>query len=98
MAAELTFVQVLFSVIILGISVSLIKGQAWPSAVPSQTSYAAFCGGWGIVIAFIGVVALFVEFLQGIIIVGLDGLTTLLMLAGGIVSFPMLCTNLFHYI
>jgi hypothetical protein len=97
-AAELTFVQILFSVIILGISVSLIKGQAWPSAVPSQTSYAAFCGGWGIVIALIGVVALFVEFLQGIIIAGLDGLTTLLMLAGGIVSFPMLCTNLLHYI
>jgi len=56
--------------------------------VPSQTSYAAFCGGWGIVIAIIGVVALFVEALQGLIIVGLDALTTLLMLAGGIVSSP----------
>ena len=39
-------------------------------------------------IAIIGVVALFVEALQGLIIVGLDALTTLLMLAGGIVSSP----------
>jgi hypothetical protein len=78
----------LFSIIILGITVSLIKGQDYPSAVPSQTSYAAFCGGWGILIALIGVAALFAEALQGIIIAGLDGLTALLMLAGGIVSSP----------
>jgi hypothetical protein len=73
--------------------VSLIKGQNWPSAVPSQTTYAAFCGGWGILIALIGVVALFVEALQGLIIGALDGLTTLLVLAGAIVS-----PNPVHYI
>jgi hypothetical protein len=50
------------------------------------------------VTAIIGVVALFVEALQGLIIVGLDALTTLLMLAGGIVSFPELYTKPEHYI
>ena len=66
--------------------------------MPSQTSYAAFCGGWGIVIAFIGIVALFVESLQGMVIAGLDGLTTFLMVAGGIVSLPELYLNPSHCI
>jgi len=95
---ELTGRQFLFSVIILGISVSLIKGQNYPSAVPSQTSYAAFCGGWGIIIALIGIAALFVEALQGIIVAGLDGLTALLTLAGGIVSLHELQLKPVRYV
>jgi hypothetical protein len=49
-------------------------------------NYGAFCGGAGLLCAAIGVVACFFEALQGIIMLALDGLATLFVLAGGIVS------------
>jgi hypothetical protein len=49
-------------------------------------SYGAFCGGAGLLIAAIGVVACFFEALQGRIMLALDGLATFFVLAGGIVS------------
>jgi len=75
--------QIIFAVIVLGLSVSLAKGQDRGKA-PSQTDFAAFCGGCGLVFAAIGVVACFIEVLQGIIMTVLDGIATLFTLAGGI--------------
>jgi hypothetical protein len=50
--------------------------------------YGAFCGGAGVLFAAIGVLACFMESLQGIIILALDGLATFFVLAGGIVRYP----------
>jgi hypothetical protein len=81
--------QIIFSVIALGLSVSLINGQlAWTGSAPSQTDFAAFCGGWGILIALVGCAALFVEALQGMIITILDASAVLVSFVGGIVRLP----------
>jgi len=90
--------QIIFSIIVLGLSISLLRGQLKDGSyqedngnidqisngTPPQTGYAAFCGGWGILIALVGFGGIFVESLQGIILAGLDALTAVITLAGGI--------------
>jgi hypothetical protein len=49
-------------------------------------NYAAFTGGFGMVAAIVGVAALFVEPLAGLVMAAIDTLASLLFLAGGIVS------------
>lgn len=49
--------------------------------------YGAFCGGAGLLIAAIGVAATFVEKLQGIVMLALDGIATFFLFAGAVVSF-----------
>lgn len=68
-----------------GISANLAHGQRH-GHVPSQTGYAIFTGALGIIASFVGIVALFVSSLDGIITWVLDGVTSLALLAGGIVS------------
>jgi len=75
----------LFAAVVLALSVVLIKGYG-PGHSWSLISYGAFCGGAAILIAAIGVAACFVEALQGIIMLVLDGIATFFLLAGGIVS------------
>jgi hypothetical protein len=78
--------QVIFAVIVLGISVDLARGQETAlESVPAATGYAAFCGAFGTLAAFIGVASLFVSSLEGIVTWALDGLSSLTMLAAGIV-------------
>jgi len=48
--------------------------------------YGAFCGGAAIVIAAVGLVATFIDSLQGIIMLALDGLASFFLLAGAAVS------------
>ena len=79
-------IQLLFAAVVLALSVVLIKNYG-PGHAPSLIDYGAFCGGAGIVIAAVGVVACFLEPLQGIIQLILDGLAAFFLLAGGIVSF-----------
>ena len=69
----------------MALSIVLIKGYG-PGKAPALLDYGAFCGGAGILIALIGVVATFVEALPGIIMLALDGIATFFVLAGGIVS------------
>lgn len=69
----------------MALSAVLISGYG-PGHGPSLIDYGAFCGGAGILFAAIGVVACFIESLQGIIMLALDGLATFFVLAGGIVS------------
>jgi hypothetical protein len=84
--------QVIFAVIVLGISVDLARGQHTSAqAVPTATGYAAFTGALGTLVAFVGVASLFVSSLEGIITWALDGLSAITMLAAGIVrSSPLL--------
>ncbi|KAA8644913.1 hypothetical protein EYZ11_005293 [Aspergillus tanneri] len=75
--------QIIFATIVLGLSVTLAKGQAIGSA-PAITGYAGFTGALGIVASLVGIAALFVSSLDGLITWILDGLASLAFLAGGI--------------
>ncbi|RHZ58355.1 hypothetical protein CDV55_104603 [Aspergillus turcosus] len=89
--------QFLFAIVVLGLSVTLAKGQRYGS-VPAATGYAAFTGGAGILAALIGCAALFVDALRGIISWAIDGLASLALLAGGIAFAVLLrgtsCSNI----
>ncbi|KAJ5652748.1 hypothetical protein N7507_010174 [Penicillium longicatenatum] len=76
--------QLIFSVIVLGLSITLARQQYYGS-VPSQTGYAAFAGALGVLVSIVGVVALFVDSLSGVIIWVLDGVAGVALLAAGIV-------------
>ena len=75
--------QLIFCAAVLGLSISLAKGQETGSA-PATTGYSGFSGAFGIIAASIGIVALFVESVNGIITWAADGLASLILLAGGI--------------
>ncbi|KAB8300281.1 hypothetical protein EYC80_000481 [Monilinia laxa] len=79
----LRVLQLLFAAVVLALSVTLIKDYG-PGTSWSLISYGAFCGGAAIVIAATGVVACFLEALQGIVMLALDGLASFFLLAGGI--------------
>ncbi|KAL2825843.1 marvel domain-containing protein [Aspergillus cavernicola] len=77
--------QAIFAIIVLGLSIDLARGQETRiESVPAATGYAAFCGGFGVLVALIGITSLFVSSLEGIITWALDGLSALTMLAAGI--------------
>lgn len=92
-------VQILFAAVVLGLSIHLIKGQRTGNA-PAITNYSAFTGGFGLIVAVVGIAALFVDALSGFIIMGVDALCALFYLAGGVVSytisflFPLLAQSL----
>lgn len=70
-----------------GLSLSLVTSFGPPPGhVPALLGYGAFCGGATILVALIGLAATFVESLEGVIILALDGVATFFLLAGGIVS------------
>lgn len=77
--------QALFGIVILGLAVTLIRGHEWGN-LPSSLGYAAFVGGITILAALIGIAAVWLEFLDGIIGLAVDGLVAVLNIAGGIVS------------
>ena len=52
----------------------------------SLISYGAFCGGAGLILGVIGLAAMFFDGLKGIIVLGLDGIASFFLLAGGLVS------------
>ncbi|RYO45912.1 hypothetical protein AA0113_g10269 [Alternaria arborescens] len=76
--------QALFGVVVLGISVSLIRGHHWGS-LPASLGFSAFVGGVTILGAALGVAALFLTFLDGMVGLIIDALVALINAAGGIV-------------
>jgi hypothetical protein len=96
----LRFFQLIFSAVVLGLSISLAKGQVVGSA-PATTGYSGFCGAFGIIAAVIGIAAIFFEGVNGIITWIADGLAALVLLAGGIAMAIGLkgvdCGSLFSY-
>lgn len=79
------FSQIVFGAIALGLSITAIKWQ-WTGTAPATTSYSAFAGAFGMLTAVIGTVAVFLDAIPGIIMAMVDGLASLIFLAGGIVS------------
>ncbi|ESZ95003.1 hypothetical protein SBOR_4623 [Sclerotinia borealis F-4128] len=79
----LRVLQMLFAAVVLALSAVLIKGYG-PGTSWSLISYGSFCGGAALIFAAIGVAACFVEALQGIIMLALDGIASFFLLAGGV--------------
>jgi surface polysaccharide O-acyltransferase-like enzyme len=77
--------QMLFAIIVLALSVRAANWQQIGS-VPTTTAYCAFAGAFAILISAIGFASMWLTAIPKIIMSGLDGLTALLLLAGGIVS------------
>jgi hypothetical protein len=63
----------------------LAKGQYYGSA-PTTTKYAAFTGGFATLVGVLGLISLWIDKLPSLVIIGLDGVSALLLVAGGIVS------------
>ena len=78
-------VQIIFSAVALGLSISLVKGQIKGSSPPQQ-GYAAFAGAFGCVVGIVGLVVTFKEFLTGIVMAAIDGLAAVVLFAAGVVS------------
>lgn len=76
--------QLLCAAVVLGLSITLIKSQVYGSV--AANNYAAFTGGFGLLVGLLGIAAVFIEPLAGLIMVAADALAALFLLAGGIVS------------
>jgi hypothetical protein len=82
--------QALFAIVIIGLSVTLIRGHHWGS-LPASLGFAAFVGGITFLAAIVGLVATWFEFLGGMVGLVIDGVVTLLNIACGIVrTSPLL--------
>ncbi|KAI1373448.1 marvel domain-containing protein [Hypoxylon crocopeplum] len=73
----------LFGAVVLGLSVTLAKQQVIGSP-PSETSFGSFIGAFGILISLIGFGALFFDRIPALAIMVLDGLASVMYLAGAI--------------
>lgn len=58
------------------------EGGRWPAS----TDYSAFVGGFGLVDAFVGLVAVFITALPAVAVLVVDALAAIFYLAGGVVS------------
>lgn len=76
---------------ILGLCVTLIRGHHW-GGLPASLGYGAFVGGVTILAALVGVAAVWLEFLDGIVGLAVDGLAAILNIAGGVVSADVALT------
>jgi hypothetical protein len=94
-ALGLRVLQAIFGVVILGLSVTLIRGHHWGD-LPASLGYAVFLGGITIVAALIGIAATWVTFLEGIVGMALDGLVAVLNIVGGIVRLSPDTTSLLY--
>jgi hypothetical protein len=81
--------QALFAVVVLGLSVTLIRGHHLGS-FPASLGFAAFVGGISFLAAIIGLAATWFEILGGMVGLVIDGVVALLNVACGIVrTFPL---------
>jgi hypothetical protein len=79
--------QLIFAIIVLALSVRAANWQQIGS-VPTTTAYCAFAGAFALLVTIVGFAAMWFTAIPNMIMSGLDGLTALLLLAGGIVSLP----------
>ena len=77
--------QAIFATIVLGLSIHAVRWQKYESA-PAVSSYSAFAGAFGLLTALIGLVAIWLTAIPALIMAAIDGLASLILLAGGIVS------------
>jgi len=81
--------QIIFSAAVLGLSITLAKGQLL-GHVPTTTEYSAFLGGLGMIAGAFGILTVFVHIFDGIIALAVDGVVAMLFIAGGAAMAIML--------
>lgn len=77
--------QLLFAAVVLGLSIRAAKWQATGS-VPASTAFAAFAGGFAMLVTLVGIAAIWISAIPALIMSMVDALASVLLLAGGIVS------------
>jgi hypothetical protein len=77
--------QLICAIVVLALSIRAAKWQMYGS-VPATTAYAAFAGGFAILISLVGIASIWISAFPAIIMSMADGLASVLLLAGGIVS------------
>jgi len=75
--------QLLFAIVILGVSVNLAKGQHI-GMVPIRTGLSAAAGALGMLASLVGIAAIVLSSIPEIVTWGLDGIAGIVFLAGGI--------------
>jgi hypothetical protein len=78
--------QLIFAIIILGLSIHAAQWQ-WVGKVPTTTAFSAFAGAFAVLVSLVGIASIWLFAVPKLIMSGLDGLTSVLLLAGGMVSF-----------
>jgi hypothetical protein len=78
--------NIIFASIVLGLSIGLMKGQWEGESSPVSLQFAAFVGAISLLGGFIGLAAEWVTILQGKIGLIIDGVITVMNIAGGVVS------------
>ena len=84
--------QALFSLVVLGLSVVLLKGHR-EGALPDSLCFTALVGILSLVAALLGIAMCFRNFMSEQIANVIDGVVLLLNVAGGIVSWPISSGN-----
>ncbi|KAF4897055.1 hypothetical protein CGCF415_v011343 [Colletotrichum fructicola] len=84
-------IQAIMAIVVLALSIELTKplpptnGSAETEIdAPTTTKYSAFCGGFGLAVAILGIIATFFDAIPAIIVMGADAVSGILLLAGGI--------------
>ena len=77
--------QLISAAIVLALSIGAAKWQIFET-VPAITTYAAFAGGFTLLISLIGIAFIWVSAIPALIMSMVDILASVLLLAGGVVS------------
>jgi hypothetical protein len=77
--------QLLCAIVVLALSIRAAKWQRYES-VPATTAYAAFAGGFAVLISLVGIASIWISEIPALIMSMVDALASVLLLAGGIVS------------
>lgn len=78
--------QALFGIVVLGISITLIRGIHWGN-IPFSLGFPAFVGGFTVLMAIISALLSWRDICQGKIAAAIDTFVALLNLSGGVVSY-----------
>lgn len=73
----------LMALVVLALAAAMIANQVYGTP-PVTTRYCTFTGGFGMIVAGVGVLSTFVSFLPDLVPIVLDGLSGLFFLGGGI--------------
>jgi len=77
--------QLISAAIVLALSIGAAKWQIFET-VPATTTYAAFAGGFTLLISLIGIASIWISAIPALIMSMVDILASVLLLAGGVVS------------
>jgi hypothetical protein len=77
--------QLIFAIVVLALSIRASKWQVYGS-VPATTAFAASTGGFAVLVSLVGIASIWISAIPALIMSMVDGLASVLLLAGGIVS------------